>query len=315
MKKIVVAIIVLLIYIPIYSQDALAGVINDNDVRLRDKPSLDSSIIKKLSNNTIINIIKYDKSFYYDNGKIFVWINVKHNDITGWVSSKYISTDTKILFNQMDIMLGSLYRPNQSDRDVLCITKKAKLYDDQMVNVAVLKKGSKAKIVTGEYSTIPEKYLSYTKNNMILLNGELIPISIIQHQDKYFLIDTRDLSWMIYSNKDSLYYVKTSYYYKEVNYLDKQKTLAFAPKMEIVKENNNVELAIIKLKTEIEDTYLSYESIRGFIVYNSIIVINLESFGGRFLGGGGYNELLVVFDKQNNEYKKMSENVINHGES
>ena len=301
----------------LFSQENTLGIITDNDVRFRDTPSLKSEVLLKFSKDTEVNVLGYDKTFYNENGKIYVWINVEYNKTIGWVSSNYLKSNLKLLFNSSDIKLGSIAvnRYYQYQRDVLCITKNARLYNAKMTFVGTLGKGEKAISLADDYPDIPESFKTYINNCILLQNGVLISLSVIKYLNDYYIIDNKDISWMSITDGNALYYLKNDFHYNEVDYDDKGVKLAFAPVDEILIEINGIVLTQIVFSSEIHDTYLAFSTIKGFNVYKNIIAVLVEQRGGRYLGGGAFNEKIEIYEYDKGIYKKASEKLIAHGES
>jgi len=295
----------------------MQGMITDNDVRFRDKPSLKSDVLLKFRKNTEVTVLGYDKTFYNENGKIFVWINVEYNETTGWVSSNYLKSNLKLLFNDSDIILGAITINHyyQYQRDVLCITESAKLYNAEMEFARTLGKGTKAISLTGDYRDMPESFRPYTKNNILLQDGVLTSLSIIKYLNDYYIVDDKDISWMSTIDGNALYYLKNDFQYEEVDYLDKGRILAFAPVDKIIVEINGRVFTQIDFKSEINESYLTFSTIKGFIVYKTMISILVEQRGGRYVGGGAISTRIEIYEYDKGMYIKASEKVIEYGES
>ena len=84
-------------------------VVNDNTVRIRVEPSLDSTIIGQLDRGIVVRVYGRTQNRMFSDGYDSFWLKISKDDTEGWVYGAFINlTDTQytllpVLSNKMQV--------------------------------------------------------------------------------------------------------------------------------------------------------------------------------------------------------------------
>jgi len=101
MKRFLLAVIIILLLLLGYllkpsKQLAEKAFITGENLRIRELPSLESKVLGKLHKRDLVQVLSISKKQSLIGAKMYSWYKVRLNDISGWVSGKYIDSDSLV---------------------------------------------------------------------------------------------------------------------------------------------------------------------------------------------------------------------------
>lgn len=312
MKIIYISLLLLACGGNVFSQEAFFGYINDDNVRVRSGPSLESSILTKINRNQKVNIKGGVRNITQEIDNYYYWIFITIDSLEGYVYSKYINTDYAFsLKDEGDNTIATAdFFDNRNTWFV--VSDNANVYDLNMKIINQLTKGTP--IDTNYHygdETENYKYMPITihKNKVM----RLLPFI---KDEQIYLISDQDISNNFYQEDGSLYYSCVSYKIRSIKKLESDITSLCVPVYKIIKENRLGRNVIWQSSEIIQDNGSEIEQLIAFMKYGDIFVLDSfeECVGSWKVTYQSESISIYVLERNNLIKKKTVESYFRDGE-